>query len=147
VEPIAPSGAVTLDLAGASAFPAAPPVQRVYAQIDDRMGAWSAATPLGAAGTFTTTPLRPGLHVARAWASVGLEGDPRVPLVGSITAQPFVVPAREGALSLDLSADQTSTTPGGAFPFRLGFANDRSTAQGFSLFLLLVGPGGAPTYT
>jgi YVTN family beta-propeller protein len=145
-DPSDPTGSIALTLAPSNGFPALP-VQSVFVQIDEQVGPWSPATLAGDTATFTTEPLPPGLHVARAWSSIGLEADPRMPLPGAIGALPFVVPAREGALSIDLTSS-TSTVPAGtSFAFTLALENGRSTVQGFALFLVLVGPGGTPRYT
>jgi hypothetical protein len=145
-DPADPTGSIALNLAPSNGFPALP-VQSVFVQVDEQVGPWSEATLAGDTATFSTDALAPGLHVARAWSSVGLEADPRMPLPGAIGALPFVVPAREGALSIDL-ASSTSTVPAGTnFAFTLALENGRSTVQGFALFLVLVGPGGTPTYT
>jgi hypothetical protein len=145
-DPPAANGAVSLSLAATNGFPALP-VQNVFVQLDDQMGPWEAAALSGDTGSFTTPPLAPGLHVARAWSSVGLESDAQIPIPGSVAALPLVVPAREGGLSFDLASTATSATPGNSFPLSLSIENGRSTLQSFALFLLLIGPGGSPRYT
>ncbi len=144
-DPPEPSGTVALDLAATNGFPALP-IQNIFVQLDDRAGPWTPATLAGDAATFTTAPLAPGLHVARAWASIGLEASAAIPIPGSVAAHPLVVPEREGTLSIELASTLSSVPPGGILPLDLSIGNDHSTLQSFALFLLLVGPGGTPSY-
>ena len=74
------------------------PVEQVMYQVDTWQGAWTSAAMQGwFMFTGTSAPLQPGFHILYAYATDGEEttslstGLQNSPLIGNITAYPFVV--------------------------------------------------------
>jgi YVTN family beta-propeller protein len=95
----------TFNFTAANTFTAAP-IDNLLFQLDTWPGAWPVGTSLGSGSfTGTTSTLQPGLHILYAYSTEGEEGTSTntgletSPLIGNITAYPFLVAAPEASLS------------------------------------------------
>jgi len=100
-------GNPTLAYTVSSAYaPTAPPVQRLYYQVDTWTGPWQVATPSGGGGSFAIPAQTGGIHTVYAFAGDGQEsasintGFGASPIPGSITAYTLLIPTTPGAPSI-----------------------------------------------
>jgi hypothetical protein len=144
-EPPQPDGTVVVHTSAATAWPL--PVSGVYWQADAIDGAWTAATPAGAAGTATVA-LAPGAHEIHAFAVDGQEAtlgelQRRSPIVGPTTTLPVYVATPQPHVDVELDSPWTdrSLPRPGAFPFQLSLVNATGGPQTFAFLISLQVPG------
>ncbi|HUP28998.1 MAG TPA: Ig-like domain repeat protein, partial [Usitatibacter sp.] len=131
----------SLTITAASTFaPTAPPIRKVYFQLDSTQGAW---TPASGSGPFTAPigDLPPGSHKIYAFAVDGQDallatGPQSNALIGTVASHTFTVTSVKSTPSLSLLSSQNPVAPSTSVTFTVSAGGSAGTPTGTIDFIV-----------